>query len=70
MDIDCRFGDMEDRAEIRTEGETEGPADESGGGILTGSGKRDLLFFLRRGILKNVVVVDTVCVVVVVAYKP
>ena len=61
---------MEDRADTRTDGEIEGPADESRGGILTGRGKRDALFFLRRGILKNVVVVDTVCVVVVVAYKP
>lgn len=36
-------------------------------GILTGSGKRGPLFFLRRGRRKKVVVVDTVWVVVVVA---
>ena len=67
---DCRFGDIDDRAEIRTDGESEAPAEVSGGGILTGSGNKGPLFFLRRGNLKNVVVVDTVCVVVVVAYKP
>jgi hypothetical protein len=38
----------------------------SGGGILTGSGNSELRFLLRRGSLKNVVCVDTVCVVVVV----
>ena len=70
VDSEGRLGDMDDRADIRTEGEADGPADESGGGILTGSGKSGPFVFLRRGSLKNVVVVDTVCVVVVVAYKP
>lgn len=42
----------------------------SAGGILTGRGNKGPLFFLRRGKRKKVVVVDTVCVVVVVAYTP
>jgi hypothetical protein len=42
----------------------------SGGGNLTGKGKRGPLSFLRLGRRKNVVVVDTVWVVVVVAYIP
>lgn len=36
-------------------------------GILPGRGNKGPLFFLRRGKRKKVVVVDTVCVVVVVA---
>lgn len=39
---------------------------KSGGGILMGTGKRELRFLFRRGNLKKVVCVDTVCVVVVV----
>jgi hypothetical protein len=39
----------------------------SGVGILTGRGKRGPLSFLRRGRRKNVVVVETVCVVMVAA---
>lgn len=44
----------------------------SGGGLeggesLTGNGKSDLFFLLRRGSLKRVVVVEMVWVVVVVA---
>ena len=37
-----------------------------GGGILTGSGKSELRFLLRRASLKKVVCVETVWVVVVV----
>lgn len=37
-----------------------------GGGILIGSGNSELRFLLRRASLKNVVCVETVCVVVVV----
>ena len=37
---------------------------------MTGRGNKGPLFFLRRGKRKKVVVVDTVCVVVVVAYTP
>jgi hypothetical protein len=37
-----------------------------GGGRFTGSGNRGACFLLRRGSLKNVVCVETVCVVVVV----
>ena len=40
-----------------------------GGGILTGSGKRELRFLFRRGSLKKVVCVETVWVVVVVDPK-
>lgn len=38
----------------------------SGGGSFTGSGNNELRFLLRRGSRKNVVCVETVCVVVVV----
>ena len=59
---DCRSG---------LEAFIEGRDEESGGGILTGSGNRGPLFFFRLGSRKNVVVVETVCVVVVVvAYTP
>lgn len=44
--------------------------DGSGGGNFTGSGNSEPFVFLRLGSRKNVVVVDTVCVVVVVAYIP
>lgn len=40
--------------------------DSFGGGSFTGSGNSELRFLLRRGSLKKVVCVDTVCVVVVV----
>lgn len=42
----------------------------SGARVLTGKGNSGPLLFLRRGRRKNVVVVETVCVVVVVAYTP
>lgn len=40
-------------------------AEGSGGGIMTGRGKRGPLFFFLCGRRKNVVVVEIVCVVVV-----
>ena len=45
-------------------------SDGSGGGNFTGNGNSEPFVFLRLGSRKNVVVVDTVCVVVVVAYIP
>lgn len=45
----------------------DGVREASGGGIFTGSGNNGPLFFLRLGRRKMVVVVETVCVVVVVA---
>lgn len=54
----CRSG-----LEVCRDGGNEDP----GGGILRGRGKRGPLFFFRLGNRKKVVVVETVCVVVVVA---
>ena len=47
-------------------GSSAGFESSCGGGILTGNGKSELRFLLRRGSLKNVVWVEMVCVVVVV----
>lgn len=50
---------------VRSVSDAEGP-DRTPCSTLSGRGKRDVSFFLRRGSLKSVVVVVVVCVVVVV----
>ena len=65
-----RLGDWEVLPLVEARGVIADVDELSGAGILTGKGKRGPLSFLRRGRRKIVVVVDTVCVVVVVAYIP
>lgn len=60
-----RTGDVDIRPLLESFGVLSPSVFESEGRIFIGSGKRCPLFFFRRGKRKNVVVVETVCVVVV-----
>lgn len=60
-----RVGDVDDLALVDIREPVADKAEGSGGGILTGKGKRGPLFFFLCGRRKNVVVVEIVCVVVV-----
>lgn len=60
-----RVGEADVLALVDARGIVADKAEVSGGGILTGRGKRGPLFFFLCGRRKNVVVVEIVCVVVV-----
>lgn len=68
--VEWRLGDSDKRPFLESLGVKFCSGAVSGGGIFPGNGKRGPLFFLSLGRRKNVVVVETVWVVVVVAYSP